>query len=162
MPRNNKSKQNKQTEQQNMESTTDNNNNQETGEINESKDDPILPDIETLNMNSPDQNQDQIETMEEISNPVNEPSSAVDSNTNEFTQVQVERINKLHAEQNAMRTEVMFIKDQLSNLSNNQKKIESRLEASVGTLKERYSTLDSKLDSVIETLSAIKSNRKSI
>ena len=158
MARNSKSKQTKTTEQ--MKSTDiDNNNQNETGEISETKDDNVLPEIESLGINSPD-NTDQNVTMEEQSNPVNPTSSANDSNPNQFNQTQIERINKLHAEQNLIRQEVMFVKDKLIHLSNNQKNIESRLEASVGTLKERYSTLDSKLDSVIETLSAIKSNKE--
>ena len=158
MARNNKSKQTKQAESVNQQTNNEEN---ETGEIEETKVDQALPNIETLGINSPDQNADESVTMGDASNnPISseQASSLNDTNLLEMIQTQTVRINKLHADQNQMRQEVMFIKDKLNTLSSNQKNIESRLEASVGTLKERYSTLDSKLDSVLETFSGIKSN----
>ena len=164
MPRINKAKQTKAVESETMQSTNNNNNNEnESGEIEETKNEQTLPDIETLRVTSPQQSNEENITMGDVSNPIlsEQASSNTDTILNEMIQAQNIRINKLHSDQNTIRQEVMFIKDKLNQLSSNQKNIEFRLEASVGTLKERYSTLDSKLDMVLESLSGIKSNRQS-
>ena len=75
--------------------STDNNIQNETGEITETKDDYVLPDIETLGLNSPDTS-DQNVTMEEQTIPVNTASSTNDTNFSDLLQTQVERTNKLH------------------------------------------------------------------